>query len=78
MSDRSEMFRGGTRLVNLDLRTFCNLYSIYCTCVWPEADTTREHEQAAGHNQGAAAEVDAVEEQQLQRMQSGSSWVWPR
>ena len=56
---------GRTTVVMHNFLAYCTLY---CMCVitgWCQRGT-------------AAAEADAVEEQQLKRMQSGHSSVWPR
>jgi len=55
---------GGTTLVTCDLLFY---YTLYCACT-----------MTSKHNRGAADEVDAITEQQMNRTQLGNSWVWPR
>jgi len=48
-------------------------YALYCVCVITSRCTRAQAAAAKRTSWGAAVEVDAIEEQQLKRMQSGSS-----
>jgi len=66
---------GGTRLVTWDL---CTYYTVYCACVWSQADSTGELYTASwsGLGQRASAKADATPKQQLKWTKSGSSSSW--